>query len=44
MGGFDEEANSLDSVECFRLDRQVWEDLPSMIESRAYATAVAKIT
>ena len=44
MGGLDEEGECLDSVECFSLDRQVWEELPHMIKRRAYATAVAKTT
>ena len=44
MGGLDVEGEYLDSVECFSLDRQVWEELPDMIERRAYATAVAKTT
>ena len=42
MGGLDEEGECLDSVECFSLDRQVWEELPHMIKRRAYGTAIAK--
>ena len=44
MGGFDKGRNYLDSVESFSLDRQVWEELPHMIEQRVYATAVANTT
>jgi hypothetical protein len=41
MGGFDWfEKTFLDSVECFDLDRQVWEELPVMNEARSEATAV----
>ncbi|CAB3982419.1 kelch 40 [Paramuricea clavata] len=41
MGGYDRfEKKSLDSVECFDLDRQVWEELPVMNEARSEATAV----
>ena len=42
MGGCDD-GNTLNSVECFDLIRQVWEELTSMIESRSYATAVVKL-
>ena len=41
MGGNDGR-KTLDSVECFDLIRQVWEELPPMIEPRCYATAVVK--
>jgi N-acetylneuraminic acid mutarotase len=41
MGGYDWfEKKYLDSVECFDLDRQVWEELPVMNEARSEATAV----
>ena len=42
MGGNDGR-KTLDSVECFDLIRQVWEELPPMIEPRASATAVVKL-
>ncbi len=41
MGGFDWfDQKFLNSVECFDLDRQVWEELPAMNEARSEATAV----
>jgi hypothetical protein len=41
MGGYDWfEKKYLDSVECFDLDCQVWEELPPMNEARSEATAV----
>jgi hypothetical protein len=41
MGGYDWfEKKYLNSVECFDLDRQVWEELPVMNEARSEATAV----
>ncbi|CAB3990283.1 E3 ubiquitin- ligase NRDP1 [Paramuricea clavata] len=41
MGGYDWfEKKYLDSVECFDLDRQLWEELPPMNEARSEATAV----
>ena len=42
MGGRDENGEDLKSVECFDLERQVWQDLPDMLESRVSATAVVK--
>ena len=42
MGGYDGR-KTLDSVECFDLIRQVWEELPPMIEPRVCATAVVKL-
>ena len=30
LGGEDERGNSLKSVACFRFDRNIWEELPSM--------------
>ena len=42
MGGKNEKGEYLKSVESFDLERQVWQDLPDMLESRAYATAVVK--
>ena len=42
MGGFDwNEKKYLNSVECFDLDSQVWEELPEMNECRSEATAIA---
>ncbi|CAB3990539.1 RING finger 151-like isoform X2 [Paramuricea clavata] len=41
MGGRNENQN-LKSVECFDLERQVWQDLPDMLKPRAYSTAVVK--
>ena len=42
MGGFDwNERKYLNSVECFDLDSQVWEELPEMNECRSEATAIA---
>ena len=42
MGGFDShERRFLNSVECFDLDSQVWEELPEMNECRSEATAIA---
>ena len=43
MGGYDGR-KTLNSVECFDLIRQVWEELPPMIEPRVWATAVVKLT
>ena len=41
MGGYDWfEKKYLNSVECFDLDRQVWEELPAMNEARSEATAI----
>ena len=41
MGGYDWfQKKFLSSVECFDLDRQVWEELPPMNEARSEATAV----
>ena len=41
MGGYDWCAKKyLNSVECFDLDRQVWEELPAMNKARSEATAV----
>ena len=40
MGGFNK--GHLKSVEYFDLERQVWQDLPDMLEPKAYATAVFK--
>ena len=42
MGGINEKNEHLKSVECFNLERQVWQRLADMLESRAYATAVVK--
>ena len=42
MGGYDWCGNRyLNSVECFDLDRQVWEELPAMNKARSEASAVA---
>ena len=42
MGGYDWfQRKFLSSVECFDLDRQVWEELPPMNEARSEATAIA---
>ncbi len=41
MGGMNENG-FLKSVESFDLERQVWQDLPDMLEPRGYATAVVK--
>ena len=40
MGGHDYREHK--SVESFDLERQVWQDLPDMLEPRAHATAVVK--
>ncbi len=41
MGDYDRlEKKFLNSVECFDLDRQVWEELPTMNEARSEATAI----
>ena len=40
MGGRDETGHDLKSVECFRFDRYIWEELPKMHEARCLATAV----
>ena len=40
MGGRDERGNDLKSVEGFRFDRNIWEELPPMHEARCWATAV----
>ena len=40
MGGQDETGNYLKSVECFRFDRNSWQELPEMHEVRCNATAV----
>ena len=40
MGGWNK--GYLKSVESFDLERQVWQDLPDMLEPRAFATAVVK--
>ena len=41
MGGYDRDAGELlNSVECFDLDRQVWEELPAMNEARSEVIAV----
>jgi hypothetical protein len=38
MGGFDWfEKKFLDSVECFDLDRQVWEELPAQPRSQGFS-------
>ena len=42
MGGYDGR-KTLNSVECFDLIRQVWEELPPMIERRSHATAILKL-
>jgi N-acetylneuraminic acid mutarotase/F0F1-type ATP synthase membrane subunit b/b' len=42
MGGRNENGEDLKSVECFDLERQVWQDLPDMLEPRVSATAVVK--
>ena len=42
LGGRNEKDEYLKSVESFDLKRQIWQDLPDMLEPRAYATAVAK--
>ena len=42
MGGRNEKDEYLKSVESFDLERQVWQDLPDMLEPRAYATSVVK--
>jgi hypothetical protein len=42
MGGVNEKREYLKSVESFDLERQVWKNLPDMLEPRAYATAVVK--
>ena len=42
MGGIDGDKNYLKSVEVFDFQEQVWEELPDMNESRAYACAVVK--
>lgn len=42
MGGYDWCGNKyLNSVECFDLDHQVWEELPAMNKARSEASAVA---
>ena len=41
MGGRDEKANWLKSVESFRFDTHTWKELPAMGETRYGATAVA---
>ena len=40
MGGRDKSGDDLKSVECFRFDRDTWEELPEMYEARCEATAV----
>ena len=41
MGGYDWGTKKyLNSVECFDLDRQLWEELPTMYKARSEATAV----
>ena len=40
MGGVNKEQHYLNSVECFNFDKYLWEELPPMIEPRAFATAV----
>ena len=40
MRGKDERKNPFKSLECFRFDRNSWEELPSMQEARCWATAV----
>ena len=40
MGGNDERGDDLKSVECFRFDRYIWEELPEMHEARYGATAI----
>ena len=42
MGGQNEQGEYLKSVQSFDLERQVWHDLPDMIQPRAFATAVVK--
>ena len=42
MGGRNENDEDLKSVECFDLERQVWQHLPDMLETRTFATAVVK--
>ena len=45
IGGMNERDVYLKSVECFDLERQggqAWQDLPDMLEPRAFATAVVK--
>ena len=42
MGGRNENFEELKSVECFDLERQVWQDLPDMLEPRVHSTAVVK--
>ena len=39
MGGGNERGNYFKTVEGFRFDRNTWEELPSMHEARAWATA-----
>ena len=39
MGGRNEHKQYLNSVECFRFDRQVWEELAPMTKARMHATA-----
>ena len=41
MGGTDENAKELKSVECFNVERNSWRKLPSMNEERYQATSVA---
>ncbi|CAB4013893.1 E3 ubiquitin- ligase NRDP1 [Paramuricea clavata] len=40
MGGQDERGMYLNSVECFRFDRYIWQELPEMQQARCWATAV----
>ncbi|CAB3990543.1 RING finger 151-like isoform X2 [Paramuricea clavata] len=42
MGGRNGVNADLKSVECFDLERQVWQDLPDMLEPRVHSTAVVK--
>ena len=44
MGGYDWcEKKYLNSVECFDLDRQVWEELPTMYKARSEASAIVYV-
>ena len=42
MGGIDGR-KTLNSVECFDLIHQVWDELPPMIDPRSHATAILKL-
>ena len=42
IGGWNTENKYLKSVESFDLEQQVWQDLPDILEPRAFATAVVK--